>query len=350
MTKFVSAVALAAAATFAFNASAFACATCGCCLDTDAANGYGTGEGWRIDLQYNYINQDQLRHGGNSTNTSTVASTNGTTTNANGSQEVEKDTLNRYVTLGVTYKPSLDWGIAVQTPYIVRGHQTYGNVGTNELDNDNLSGVHYAALGDIRVIGTYQGVLENRSLGLEFGVKLPTGRFGGTNTDTGATVGHPYNFGYGPNAGSSVDTSLQPGNGSTDVILGAFYFQPISQDFDAFVNGRFQMSVLQELDSVNQNYRPGNAETFTFGVRYENTPLIIPQLQVNITHKSADQGALADTADTAGTVAYISPGVTVHVVDGVNIFAFVQVPVASYLDGYQLFPHWTGNAGVSYAF
>jgi hypothetical protein len=28
----------------------------------------------------------------------------------------------------------------------------------------------------------------------------------------------------------------------------------------------------------------------------------------------------------------------------------VQVPIYSNLDGYQLFPHWTATAGLSYAF
>ena len=76
----------------------------------------------------------------------------------------------------------------------------------------------------------------------------------------------------------------------------------------------------------------------------------MPQLQVNISHKSADQGALADNPDSAGTVVYLSPGVTGTLSDRVQAFAFVQLPVASHLVGYQLAPRWTGSAGVSYSF
>ena len=43
------------------------------------------------------------------------------------------------------------------------------------------------------------------------------------------------------------------------------------------------------------------------GLRYEANPRWIPQLQLNLSRKSADQGALADTTDTAGTVAYFEP-------------------------------------------
>ena len=73
-------------------------------------------------------------------------------------------------------------------------------------------------------------------------------------------------------------------------------------------------------------------------------------MQVNLLHKSADQGALADTRDTAGTVAYLSPGVTLHVLGNLHLFAFAQIPMYARLDGYQLFPHWTATVGGSYAF
>lgn len=50
-------------------ASAWACATCGGTLSSDAAMGYSATAGWRINLEYDYINQDELRSG-----TSAVAS------------------------------------------------------------------------------------------------------------------------------------------------------------------------------------------------------------------------------------------------------------------------------------
>jgi len=73
-------------------------------------------------------------------------------------------------------------------------------------------------------------------------------------------------------------------------------------------------------------------------------------LQLNLSRKSADQGALADTPDTAGTVAYLSPGFTALVARTLHLYTVWQVPVYSNLDGYQLFPHWTATIGVSYAF
>ncbi len=87
-----------------------------------------------------------------------------------------------------------------------------------------------------------------------------------------------------------------------------------------------------------------------FGIRYVADPRLLPQLQLNLSHKSPDQGALADTTDTAGTVAYLSPGITAQIMHKLHFYGVMQFPVYSNLDGYQLFPHWTVTAGLSYAF
>jgi hypothetical protein len=76
----------------------------------------------------------------------------------------------------------------------------------------------------------------------------------------------------------------------------------------------------------------------------------VPQLQVNVLHKSPDQGALADVQNTAGTVLYLSPGLTARVQGPLHVFAFVQLPVYSNLYGTQLFPRFTASVGASYAF
>ena len=239
-----------------------------------------------------------------------------------------------------------------------RSHTTYGaatsdQLTSDQLTSDNISGASASGLGDIKLITSYQGFLPTHNLGVQLGVKLPTGRYGGQNVLTGNTVGrNPVFFNSGPNAagGQALDTSLQPGTGSTDVILGAYYYQPVSQDFDAFINGQFQAAVHQRLNETGADFRPGNLATMSVGVRYEANPHVVPQLQFNVTRKNADKGALADTTNTAGTVVYLSPGVTVSVAHNVQIYAFLQKALYSNLQGYQLFPRWSGTVGASYAF
>jgi len=330
-------------------AAAQACATCGCSLSTDAAAGYSAMPGWRINLDYDFIPQNQLRSGTGSIGAPQVAGIN----DAGGNQEVEHQTINRYVNLGISYSPNVDWNFTALIPYIDRGHTTYSNAGNAQITPDNLSGATSKGLGDIKLIGAYQGFLPTHNFGVQFGVKLPTGNYGGQNVNTGATVGRsPTFFSSGPNAqgGQALDTSLNPGTGSTDLIVGAYYYQPVSQNFDAFVNGQFQSAIMENLNQAGADFRPGNSANLSFGLRYEANPKVVPQVQINVTRKSADQGALADTTDTAGTVVYLSPGVTVNVVKNLSIYAFVQKALYSNLSGYQLFPRWSGSVGASYAF
>jgi hypothetical protein len=320
--------------------SSWACATCGCTINSDAAMGYSAASGWRLNLEYTYIDQDELRVG---THTATPAEVVNNPSNPSlGGGEIEKGTINRYLTMGVSYRPNADWNVNVLVPYVIRTHTTYGNqeqpYTPAETAPDQVSGAHVDSLGDIKLLGNYQGLLPNHNLGLQFGVKLPTGHYGTA-----------VNFDSGPNTGSPLDASLQAGTGSTDVILGAYYYQAVSQDFDMFANVQFQSAVAHKQDQPGDDFRPGNSETFGIGLRYEAHPNWIPQVQLNVYHKSPDQGALADTTDTVGTVAYISPGLTVQVLHKLHAYSVIQVPIYSNLDGYQLFPHWTATVGLSYS-
>lgn len=321
--------------------AAWACATCGCTLSADAAAGYSAIPGLRFNFEYDYINQDRLRSG---TGTATPAQViNNPSNPALGGGEIEKQTINRYLTMGMSYSPNSEWNIGVLVPYVMRTHTTFGQQSTpytsSETASDQISGARLSDPGDVKIVGSYQGLLPTHNLGVQLGVKLPTGHYGTA-----------VNFNTGPTAGTPLDASLQAGTGSTDLIVGAYYYRPVSQNFDAFVNGQFQSAVRHKQDQPGNDFRPGNSATMSVGLRYEAHPQWVPQLQVNLLHKSADQGALADTADTAGTVAYLSPGVTLHVMGNLHLFAFAQIPMYARLDGYQLFPHWTATVGGSYAF
>ncbi|HEY2807199.1 MAG TPA: transporter [Steroidobacteraceae bacterium] len=306
--------------------AAAACASCGCTLSADAAMGYSARAGWDLSVEYDYIHQDQLRSG---THSVTVVPD---------GNELERETLNRYITTALSYSPNGVWNFKLLVPYVARTHSTYGEYDSTQPLPD-LSSSSSSSIGDIRLIGSYQGFLPTRNLGVQLGVKLPTGRYGTA-----------VKFESGPLAGAPLDASLQPGTGSTDVIVGAYYYRPISQDFDFFVNGQFQSAVAHRMDQPGNDFRPGNAATFSLGLRYERSPAWVPQLQANLLRKAEDQGALADVQNTAGTVIYLSPGVTGRVSDRLHLFGFVQLPVYSNLYGYQLFPRYTVTVGADYAF
>ena len=305
--------------------STWACASCGCTLNDDAAMGYSAAPGWRLSLEYDYIHQDQLRSG-----THTIA-------RVPDGNELERETLNRYYTVGLDYGPNPDWNIALRIPYVNRTHSTYGAYDSTQ-PLPALSSSRSSSLGDVKLIGSYQGVLPAHNLGLQLGVKLPTGRYGTA-----------VNFNSGPNAGTALDASLQPGTGSTDIIVGAYYYQAIRYDFDFFVNAQYQSALEHKQNEPGKEFRPGNTTSVSFGVRYGASPKWVPQLQMNLLHKGVDQGALADVYSTAGYMAYVSPGLTAQVAGNLHAYSFAQVPVYSDLVGYQLFPRYTFSVGASYA-
>ena len=277
-------------------------------------------------MEYDYIDQSDLRHGSHSA--STVPDGN----------ELEHDTTNNYITAGISYSPSSAWNISLRVPYVDRTHSTYGEFDSTQ-PLPELSTSSSSSLGDMRIVGSYQGLLPTRNLGLQLGLKLPTGQYG---TDV--------KFNGGPLEGEPLDASLQPGMGSTDIIVGAYYYLAISQNFDFFVNGQFQAEVSTHQDQTGSDFKPGNATNISAGLRYEANPRWVSQLQVNVLHKNRDEGALADTENTAGNAVYLSPGITVQVMNRLHVFGFATIPVVSNLDGYQLAPRWTASVGASYGF
>src|SRR4029077_7291891 len=125
-------------------------------------------------------------------------------------------------------------------------HTTFGDqeqpFGIAEIAPDQVSGANLSGLGDMKLMAGYQGFLPTRNFGLQVGLKVPTGRYGG-QTEDGVVYGHPARFRSGPMAGDALDTSLQAGTGSTDLIVGAYYYKPVSQDFDAYASVQFQAAV-----------------------------------------------------------------------------------------------------------
>src|SRR5512142_1760814 len=74
---------------FASTEVAHACASCGCSLSADAAMGYSAMPGWRLSVEYDYIDQDQLRSG-----TRAVSG-------VPAGNELEHQTINQYITTGL---------------------------------------------------------------------------------------------------------------------------------------------------------------------------------------------------------------------------------------------------------
>lgn len=300
---------------------ALGCSSCGCTLNSDwSSQGYTTAAGWHLDARFDYFEQSQLRSGTHSVSRDSIS--------LPAEQEVQYETLNRNLTLGLDYSPSREWGVSVLVPMFDRPHSTYDE-GETELSSSRSRGI-----GDVRVIGRYQGFQPDLSIGVQFGLKLPTGRIGDT-------------FDSGPLTGETVDRGLQLGTGTTDLLLGVYTVRSLGASLAWFGNLMLQ----QPLDS-RQQFKPGAGMNLTLGLRY-TAPLpanLSPQLQLNVRSEKRESGANADVENSGATLAYLSPGVSFNLSSRLDGFAFVQVPVYQRVNGLQLQPRFFSSVGLRYRF
>ena len=298
--------------------SAVGCSVCGCSLSSDwGLQGYGETPGAQFSLRYEYFDQTDLRSGTDSINRASLTFPN--------DNEIQQSTTNRNAWLGLDYVFDAKWAVALQLPYHDRDHATIA-AGDTAVSTSRASG-----LGDTRVIGRYallQGADDN--VALQFGLKLPTGRF-------------DQNFTTGPQAGSPVDRGLQLGTGTTDLLLGVAWFARPADNL-----GVFAQALLNQPLAQRAGFRPSPSMTLNSGVRWLNTSAFTPQLQLNIRWDGREHGVNADRDNSGGLVAYLSPGLTADLNEKVNAFAFVQLPVYQRVTGLQLEPRRLLSVGLRF--
>ena len=307
---------------------AFACASCGCTLSTDwGSQGVSTKEGFSGDLSYTYINQNQLIYGNSKPSTAQVQNL------YNNGQEVETSTMTQTTTVALNYN-SDTWGIGVQIPYLHRTHGTNGTT-TNNVIGENYTESTDSGLGDIRVIGRYNGLSDDKTSGLIAGVKLATG-----NTNA--------NF----LNGSALDSGLQLGTGSTDIIFGAFTSGTV-RTYGWFVQGTVQHAISGLVTVAGQTYRPVDAYLVNAGIRYAGFgSAVSPMLQLNLIHREYDEGSavppdvFTGSPVSGGNLAYLSPGLSVRLGGGTSVYGFVQVPIYQNVGSLQLVPQYIASVGV----
>ena len=294
---------------------AMACASCGCTLSSDWENTqFSYTPGLKLDLRWDYINQNQLWSGSKS-----ISPTAASQVIVNGSpNEVEKYTINNYLTLGIDYSMSHDWGVNVQVPYIDRKHSTLGTLsdGFTPQPGGGQYDSHTKSIGDIKVIGRYQGFTPQCNFGILYGVKLPTGSYTETGSSTDPTMPGPV----------PIDRGLQPGTGTTDVILGAYYSNSIGQDWDYFASALYQKAL-----DYKDSYKPGDGVNLNAGLRYAGFSVFSPIVQFNFREVRHDEGDHSDQYNTGGTLLYFSPGITASLSMHVSVYGFVQVPLYQYV-------------------
>ena len=280
------------------------------------SQGLAAMDGFRFDVRFDLLNQNQLRSGSGTPGTWPIA-------------PHEQEVFTKTQSLNLTYDYSKGpWGVNVQVPYLERSHATNGF----NYDETDAGTSYKTGFGDMRVIWRFMGVLKSRSLGLQLGVKVPTGEF-------------RQNFNGGAIAGNPLDRGLQLGTGTTDLIVGAYHFANIAKDWNYF------SQIVADLPLASrEGYIPGNSLSANLAIRYHHFQKFVPQLQFNARVLARDHGINASPADSGGTTVYVSPGFTVNITKNVSSYVFFQLPIYQYLNGYQLAPFYTLSVGTRIMF
>jgi hypothetical protein len=299
---------LAAGAAHAHCGSAF------CLVNTSwDVQGLWVDPGSRLDLRYEFVDQDTMKHG-------------------SGAGEDEEEahpheplrTLNRVTSVSFDHSFNREFGVSVIVPWVARIH--------DELTLGAHAHVHttaFSRLGDVRVLGRWQFAHdESVNWGLRFGAKLASG-----DTDV-----------PGPHGGE-FDRNLQPGTGTTDAIVGLYANGKLGADAGWFAQATAQSALAQ-----HDGYAPGDKLQLDGGVSRTLGAHVLGLLQVNISRSGRDRGIEAAPDDTGARSVSVSPGVNVVLAPNANLYAFVERPLWRRVNGEQLVADWAAALGFNWAF
>lgn len=321
------------AALFGLLVTPLSHASCGssvCAINTNWDEHSASQPGLSLDLRYSSARLDQLRAGSNKI-------TADPTDPANAGGEVENlYTDNRLLTATLDYTLDDRLGFSVQLPYVMRTHKH--SIGDPNPALVTIETFDAKALGDIKVVGRYRFALGDSSgVGIKAGLKLATGKKDIAN-DQGAIPG---------------EVSLQPGNGSTDLILGAFWQQGAHGEAMSY----FAQAMLQTSVNHLAEFKPGNQLNLDAGLRYALGKSASVLLQLNYQNNAQDSGSAAPAdasgvpgTSTGGKFLYLTPGVSLAVVPGTNLYGLLQLPLSQNVNGEQLTASKSFTVGVNHRF
>src|SRR4051812_1621400 len=300
-----------------------AAASCGsafCLVNTDwSVQGTWVDTGVRGDLRFEYIDLDQPRTGTHNVGVGEIPR-----------HHDEVETRNRNLVATFDWGLSPQWGVNLVIPYVDRYHLHIHNHQGEQIPET----WDFRALGDVRVQARYQAFtrLDDpnaiQSAGAILGLKLPTGRFDVTNGE-----------------GEEAERTLQPGTGTTDLVLGGYWHSD-------YMSGHSLFASAQVLLPANERagFKPGKRLQLDLGYRKAVGADLGLLLQLNYLAKGRDSGENAEPEDSGQRMVYLSPGITYNVGHDAQVYAFVQAPLYQSVNGVQLVADWSAAAGVSWRF
>ncbi|WP_407279413.1 transporter [Aromatoleum evansii] len=299
-----------------------ALASCGatfCSVNTSSAFMHaGLAGETRLDLRFEFIDQRHAMHGDDNVSVGEIPR-----------HHDEKRTLNRNLLLTLERDVAPEWTLGMTLPLVDRDHQHVHNHHHGDEVHHIPASWDFRELGDVRLKARHE-LLPGREqgIGVSVGVKLPTGRSDVKNSD-----------------GEEAERSLQPGSGTTDVLLGAHWRRELAGGSTAFASLAAELATAEHDD-----YRPGHRTHLDLGwVKPMTDRLSIP-VQLNVAFKARDRGAEAEPEDTGSTMVALSPGINWQMSPHWQLYAYYQRPIYQHVNGVQLTPRWSAVLGTTVAF
>lgn len=300
------------------NAAWASCGAAFCGVNTQwDAQGLWDSPGLRADLRFEFIDQDQPRSGSDEVAVGALHR-----------HHDEQRTINRNWLLNLDYGFDNHWGVSLTLPYLDRSHDHIHNHHGAQLPE----AWDFTELGDVRIVGRYQftqQAFEAGRVGLKFGLKLPTGDYEVRN-----------------GAGALAERTLQPGTGTTDLILGAYYQRAAAASPWQWFSQVLWQHPLEE----RADYRAGYQLSIDGGLQYALSEQLAGLLQLNVQIKGRDSGNDAERVDSGTQTLSLSPGLSYAVTKQTRLYGFVQLPLYQYANGIQITADQAVVVGVTTAF
>jgi hypothetical protein len=261
--------------------------------------------GSSFDLRYEFIDQNQPYAGSDRVAVGQIPH-----------HHDEVSTLNRNLVATFSHSFGDGWGVTVVAPVGERDHLHIHNH-KGEKVNEQWK---FTQLGDVRAVGRYQfasgsDLLKPSAAGVTFGLKLPSGRITIANA-----------------AGSVGERSMQPGSGTTDLLVGAYYHQTLMASDSSW----FAQAQCQHALNSREGFKPGAQCGADLGMRRGIGERLGGLVQLNFVQKQADAGTAAEPADSGGRFVYLSPGLSYAVSGKLQVYGFVQQALYRHVTGVQL--------------
>ena len=294
----------------------WACA-CGCgVFDVGLPGLPVSGMNDQVSLQYSFMNQN-WNHSGASGQV--------------GALNPDKQIGTNFYTLYGQHMFNDNWGVEAMLPYWTRTFTTDTSGVPGQINpSPSIRSANISSLSDLRVMGMYTGFSKDKSSGLTFGLKLPTGPV---------------------NPAPLIDRDTAPGTGTTDLLLGYYSMGNFSANWGWFSQGTWRHA----LDHY-QGYKPGDSLNTVAGVTWnaiEASTHVIPMMQVNALWRARDQGggdALYGNLNSGYANIFLAPGALIDLSRHWQANTSIYLPLYRYANGDQLVPHWMVNAGITYLF